>query len=156
METVKCSKEVYDVLVAFNNLPSLEQQEEVLDVIYDALHKRKIEDVLNERLDHSLNLEYERVKSEVVTLENRLAAQQILKERESKKNLRKAKRGLLVILNNIKHFLGDSWETVLPGGMQEVDSFISNVDTEHVMSTNTWSEYETDNDSDNDPDNEYF
>lgn len=54
MDMVQCSKEVYDVLTAFNNLPSLSEQEEVLDLIYDALYKRNYKAALENQIIQSL------------------------------------------------------------------------------------------------------
>ena len=51
---VQCTKEVYDVLTAFNNLPSLSEQEEVLDLIYDALYEKNYKSVLENQIIASL------------------------------------------------------------------------------------------------------
>ena len=49
----ECSREVFDLINAFNNLPTAEEQEEVLDVIYDALYSRSYVKALSDRIVQS-------------------------------------------------------------------------------------------------------
>lgn len=148
MEKVECSKEVYDILVAFNNLPSLAEQEEVMDVIYDELYKKSYLETMRNRVVFSQSIEidelhdtiteYEKkIKDQKNTINNLLAAQG-----GKKRTLRDWIKGLLIIINNIKHYLGDSWETIFPGGVKNVDAFLKMVDTQHIMDSDTWSKYE--------------
>lgn len=148
MEKVECSKEVYDILVAFNNLPSLAEQEEVMNVIYDELYKKSYLETMRSRVVFSQSIEidelhdtiteYEKkTKDQKNTINNLLAAQG-----EKKRTLRAWIKGLLIIINNIKHYLGDSWEAIFPGGAKNVDAFLKMVDTQHIMDSDTWSQYE--------------
>ncbi len=151
-----CSKAVYDILVAFNNLGSLEEQEEVLDVIYDALNGKVLREVLASRLDkgHAVIIRDLKRQISVLESENR-DLKETLKSKDkkiknilsvvasnSKKNLKNANNGLLIIINNLKHYLGDSWQTIFPGGCEDVDEFLRKVDTKHIMRQDTWSRYD--------------
>lgn len=147
-----CSKEVYDLLKAFNALESIEEQEEVLDVIYDAMYRRSYKEVIKDRVVlqkdreiSELHAEYGdlRAKLEIMEAQNEKLKNQIkLVEGERKKKLRQTKRGLLIIISNLKHYLGDSWWTIFPAGMDNVESFLKQVDHENIMNQDTWSRYE--------------
>ena len=151
-----CSKAVYDILVAFNNLGSLEEQEEVLDVIYDALSGKVLREVLASRLDKERSATILDLKRQVIDMEtenNDLKIKLKFKEQkiknilsvvesDSRKKLRNANNGLLIIINNLKHYLGDSWQTIFPGGCGNVDEFLRKVDTKFIMNQDTWSRYD--------------
>lgn len=144
-----CSKAVYDLLMSFNALSSIEEQEEVLDVIYETMYHRSYKAVLTARVVLEAHVEQEEIEKENAMLRSRneLLEDKIVKyasavETDGKKKLKMARRGLLAIINNIKHFLGDSWENVLPGGMAKVDEYLAEVDVEGILGRITWREYE--------------
>lgn len=145
----ECSREVYDLLDAFNNLPTAEEQEEVLDVIYDALYDRSYIEVLSERVVMSKTREIAHLNQLISTYEKKIEDQRVTinnitneQQGNKRKILRRKIKGLLIIINNIKHYLGDKWQTVFPGGVEHVDEFLYMVDTQNVLGTDTWSGYE--------------
>ncbi len=148
-----CSKAVYDILVAFNNLPSLSEQEEVLDVIYDALHKKVILEMMadsvitgQERTIQDLNAEVKELKAENQDLQAIVKAKKEaivqLEQAGTRKRWKNTKKGLLIIIINLKHYLGDSWETIFPAGCKGVDEFLQKIDNEGIIHQDTWSRYE--------------
>ena len=149
---VQCTKEVYDVLTAFNNLPSLSEQEEVLDLIYDALYEKNYKTVLENQIINSLRqhnqyLEETKRENEEELKEAKLKIESLQKHikllSSSKKNqLRASNKGLLIIIGNLKHYLGDEWNTIFPNGVDDVEAFLHKVDTQKILETDTWSKYE--------------
>lgn len=144
-----CSQDVYNLLKAFNELSSIEEQEEVLDVIYDAFYRRSYKGVIEDRLMQQANQEIDQLRKEVEDLrsennklENRVREADIMIHSESKKSLRAAKKGLLIIVGNLKHYLGKQWYTIFPGGSGDVDEFLRKIDSSRVMCQDTWSRYE--------------
>ncbi len=130
-----CSKAVYDILVAFNNLPSLSEQEEVLDVIYDVLHKKVIREVMadsvitgQERIIQDLNAEVKDLKAENQDLQAIVKAKKEaivqLEQAGTRERWKNVKKGLRIIISNLKHYLGDSWDTIFPAGCKGVDEFL--------------------------------
>lgn len=146
-----CSMAVYDLLMSFNALSSIEEQEEVLDVIYETMYHRSYKAVLAERVIREAHMEQEEIEKENAALRrrNEFLEGKIVKyasaaETDGKKKLKMTRRGLLTIINNIKHFLGNSWENVIPGGMAKVDEYLAEVDAEGILGRITWREYEKD------------
>lgn len=145
-----CSQAVYNLLKAFNELSSLEEQEEVLDVIYDAMYRRSYKEVIRDRTILQKDREIAELQSENGNLKAKIEIieahnenlQNQIKIVEGKKKLRNIKRGLLIIISNLKHYLGDSWWTIFPGGMDNVEAFLKLVDNDNIMNQNTWSRYE--------------
>ncbi|MCQ2172749.1 MAG: hypothetical protein MJZ17_08385 [Bacteroidales bacterium] len=168
MDMVQCSKEVYDVLTAFNNLPSLSEQEEVLDLIYDALYKRNYKAVLENQViqslrqdNHKLEDTRRELKKDLIDAKHKIDnLQGQIKTFESgrKGKLRSVIRELLIIINNVKHYLGEGWDTIFPNGVEDVEAFLKEVDTQKILEMDTWSKYEmmAAEESDNSPEEETF
>lgn len=165
---VQCSKGVYDVLTAFNNLPSLSEQEEVLDLIYDALYKQNYQTVLENRIIQGLRQDNQELEDSRRELEEDLkyAQQKIdnlqghikMTQTGRKGKLRSIITGLLIIIGNVKHYLGEEWSTIFPNGVDDVDAFLKTVDTQKILESDTWSKYEemAAEESDNNPEEETF
>ena len=165
---VQCNKEVYDVLTAFNNLPSLSEQEEVLDLIYDALYKQNYKTILENRIIQGLRQDNQNLEDSRRELEEDLkeARQKIdnlqghikMTQSGKKGKLRSIIRGLLIIIGNVKHYLGEEWNTIFPNGVDDVDEFLKEVDTQRILERDTWSKYEmmAAEESDNNPEEETF
>lgn len=141
METVECSKEIYFILDAFNKLSTKAEQEEVADVIFDALYKKKIQEVLSSYVITSMRHEYDLLKAKYAQLQSQF---ENATKNQNKKLIyhRTVAKKLLIIISNIKHYLGNGWNSVFPFGMKDVEKFLSQVDIEKILSTDTWSKYE--------------
>lgn len=144
IEMQECSKAVYDILVAFNNLSSLAEQEEVLDVIYDALYCKMIREVLDARVAREFEIEranHEKERNELRAEINKMkVANEELRSLQTRKGLRHSKQQLLIIINNLKHYLGDSWQSIFPYGSQDVDAYLEQVDVQGILHQDTWSQ----------------
>lgn len=145
-----CSKAVFDLLKAFNDLPSVEEQEEVLDTIAEAMNGRVFREVMSERVNSELKKENRELKAEIRDLKEEIREMDevITKMKEADENqgrkaLRNQKKGLLIIVSNLRHYLGDAWETVFPNGCGNVDDFLRRIDKDGILQQDTWSRYET-------------
>lgn len=148
-----CSQAVYDILVAFNNLSSLSEQEEVLDVIYDALYKKVLREVMSNSIISGQKAEIQELSAEIKELkaenkdlqsiiqEKKVAYEELLQS-ATRKRWKSTKKGLLIIISNLKHYLGDSWQTIFPNGCENVDQFLEQIDGEGIMYQDTWSRFE--------------
>ena len=56
--------------------------------------------------------------------------------------VRASNKGLLIIIGNLKHYLGEAWKTIFPNGSDDVEAFLKQVDTQKILDTDTWSKYE--------------
>lgn len=142
-----CSHEVYDLLTMFNGLPTREEQEEVLDVIYDAMYDSSYREVIGSRVIRQLHREIEQLKYEnlLLTLDNeslegirdklekRLEAIDEAAFGNGKKNLMKTKRNLLAIINTVRRHVGEQWEAAFGEDASRIDSYLENVDTQHIL-----------------------
>lgn len=141
-QTQVCSQAVYDLLVSFNALPSLEEQQEVLDVIYDAMYRTSYREVIRDRVVRRLRDENALLSMEVDDLREK---QQKISEvvfSNGKKKLRETKRELLRIICNLRHYLGDEWHTILPWGSEQMDRYLEEIDHECILRQNTWRAHE--------------
>lgn len=75
-------------------------------------------------------------------LQNKKAIIQKLTVEYSKRNWKNEKKGLLIIIGNLKHYLGDTWRTIFPNGSENVDAFLEKIDTKRILSQDTWNWYE--------------
>ena len=129
-EKQECSQEVYDLLVAFNNLPSLAEQEEVLDVIYDALYDRSYRETLQQRITDAQSRHIEGLEEDIRVLKSTISDQNkkimnlIEAQGEKKKTLRTRINGLLSIIGKLKQYLGEEWQDVFQEDAEEIDAFL--------------------------------
>lgn len=151
-ETVVCSQKVADAIKAFNNCDSYDEQLEVLDLLCDVMWKTTYRAIVEKYVEKGLTQNKNKVEvelKELRTIKGQLESEneelkfkvKELSERFTKKSVMK---GLLTIINNIKHYLGDDWNTLFPGGMIEVNKFLAVVDCNQcIIGTDTWTQYET-------------
>ena len=130
-ENKVCSQGVYDILVAFNNLSSLAEQEEILDAIYEALHKKVIREVTSERLIRQLKDENKMLAGDKLQLETeneelKRKLENIRKNcvAKSEKKLKLTIRAEYLVLTDIKRHLGPSWEEAFPDGGKAADAIL--------------------------------
>lgn len=146
------SQAVKELLGSFNKL-SASEQEEVLDIIYDALYHKSYKAVIRDRCfiekDHTikeLNIKLGQKQSVIDELLDKIdrLGMEIVKAQQGnkKKTLRDHKKGLLIIIYNLKHYLGDKWDTIFPNGSSDVDKFLDMVDGWGLKYQKTWEKYE--------------
>lgn len=150
-ETVVCSQKVADAIKAFNNCDSYDEQLEVLDLLCDVMWRTTYRAIVGKYVEKGFIQNKNEVEAELKEL--RITKGQLeseneelrfrVKELSERYTNKSVTKGLLTIINNIKHYLGEDWDTLFPGGMIEVNKFLSIVDcNRHIIDTDTWTQYE--------------
>jgi len=150
-ENVVCSQKVADVIRAFNDCDSYDEQLEVLDLLCDVMWKTTYRAIMENYVKKGLARDKNEVNAELKEL--RVLKGQLESENEELKfkvkelserfTNKSVIKGLLIIINNIKHYLGESWDSLFPSGMGEVEKYLRIVDCNRcILGTNTWSQYE--------------
>lgn len=129
-------KNIRELLNGFYELPD-ENKEELLDaldtVIDNYSEKNSSEKETLPFLPKPVFIQLTKIKK---------YADYISRQESSNKGMANIQNGLLIIIGNIKHYLGDSWKTIFPNGMEATDAFLEKIDKRKVLKTNTWSRYE--------------
>jgi len=158
-ENVICTEKVHEVIKAFNNCDTYDEQLEVTNLIcdvmwkttYRALMEKYVESGLNQKIKSlsqelkDANIKIGELTSERDELKFKLSNEHKRVTEIAERLTRKgATKGLLVIINNIKHYLGDKWNTIFPGdNIKYVDDYLACVDANRqILGTDTWTQYE--------------
>lgn len=147
------SQAVKELLEGFNQLNGIEQ-EEVLDIIYDVMYDKSYKSVLKDRviLEKVSNIKYLKgeidhrnqiIQSQIEEIKKLGLQIQQIGQGKKKKALRNQKKGLLIIIYCLKHYLGDKWYTIFPNGPEQVDKFLDSIDSEGLRNQPVWEKYET-------------
>jgi|GEM_PF-4866087 hypothetical protein len=120
IESAGYSPELCRVIDEFNALNE-EGQSQVMDILYDGMYQKTYREIVANRAMTGPH-----------------------------KNAHRLIKGLLIIIGNVKHYLGDRWDTLFPNGSHDVDAYLEKVDRDGILKMDTWSRYENRQNSDQD------